>query len=135
MQDNNLPSAGAAGAIVLLAQKLKAATETVKTAVQAVISDDKHINIERTGNSVSISLVDVASKSETDTKISALEQQDEAHTEKIGELEAKDAEYARKMDELAQKDTEQDDKLDKLITFTGYEEGLDLVAKVNEVLE
>lgn len=107
MQDNNLPTTGAAGAIVLLAQKLKAATETVKTAVQAVISDDKHINIERTGNSVSISLVDVASKSELDDAIGALEQ----------------------------KDSEQDDKLDKLITFTGYEEGLDLVAKVNEVLE
>lgn len=107
MQDDNLPSAGAAGAIVLLAQAIKSIKGVLKTTIKQISSSDKHVELERGENGdVTLSLVDVASKSET----------------------------AQSVQQLTDADSAINTQLEKLTAFTGYEDELDLVAKVNEIL-
>lgn len=106
LQDDNLPTTGVAGAVILLAKAISKIKATVGGAVQSVTTTDKHLEVEREGNNITVSLIDVAGKADTERRLEALENQDTSYGEDIG----------------------------KLKTFTGYEEDLDLPAKVQTIL-
>lgn len=116
--DNNLPTSGTSGAIVVLARKLKEVTKTSSSAVQDVTTTDPHLEVEKgAGNVLTLSTVDVASKTETNQKIDEL-------TER---LDAKDVQIESRIS------TNESDTA-KLKAFVGFQEDLDLVATINGIL-
>lgn len=103
MQDDNLPTTGAAGAIVLIAEALKKLKDA---ALKRIVSEDPQLLVETQEGVVTLTLSDVASQSAVERSIEQVTKANQAQSQEI----------------------------DKLKGFVGYDEALDLKAKIQEIL-
>lgn len=85
MQDDNLPTTGAAGAIVLIAQAVKNLKDT---ALKRIVSEDSRLGVETQEGVVTLTLSDVASQSAVDRSIEQVNEANQAQSEDIDKLKS-----------------------------------------------
>ncbi|MDO4440597.1 MAG: hypothetical protein Q4B81_00255 [Moraxella sp.] len=122
---DELPKNGLAGAVVILAQRLR---QLIKAAVITVDTSDSNLNIERQDGRVSIKTVGLATSAEVQNKIDSLNQV-------IEENKSLDQNQAEKLVDIEQQIEKNislsNQNFEQLKEFVGYP---DIYQKINKIL-